>query len=56
MAIHRPKTEECGNVRIITLRHSGIRDLENMLARDLETCGETPGSRHLLLDFTTWNT
>jgi anti-anti-sigma factor len=47
-----PKVEQSGNVRVITFAAGAVRDVENMLARELE--GRTDGleESHLLLDFT----
>ena len=47
-----PKVEQSGDVRVITFTADGIRDVENMLARDLEGCTDDLGGGHLLLDFT----
>jgi anti-anti-sigma factor len=47
-----PKVERAGNVTVITFTTDAIRDVENVIARELE--GRTNGgtARHLLLDFT----
>jgi anti-anti-sigma factor len=47
-----PKVEQSGNVRVVTFAADGVRDVENMLARDLEGCTGDLGGGHLLLDFT----
>jgi anti-sigma B factor antagonist len=50
---HLPsKVEQSGNVRVITFTACAVRDVENMLAKELE--GHTDGLKegHLLLDFT----
>jgi anti-anti-sigma factor len=47
-----PKVEQSDNVRVITFSTEGVRDVENMLARDLEGCTDELGGCHLLLDFT----
>jgi anti-anti-sigma factor len=46
-----PKVEWSGNITIITFAAGAIRDVENVIARELE--GLTAGAiaRHLLLDF-----
>jgi anti-anti-sigma regulatory factor len=44
--------EQSDNVRVITFSADGVRDVENMLARDLEGCTDDLGGSHLLLDFT----
>jgi anti-sigma B factor antagonist len=47
-----PKVERNGNVTVITFTPHAIRDVENVIARELlGLTGET-GERHLLLDFT----
>jgi anti-anti-sigma factor len=47
-----PKVEQSGNVRIITFTDGQVRDVENVLSRELE--GQTEGveAGHVLLDFT----
>jgi anti-sigma B factor antagonist len=47
-----PKVEQSGNVRVITFTDGGVRDVENMLARELEGCTAELAGAHLLLDFT----
>jgi anti-anti-sigma factor len=47
-----PKVEQSDNVRVVTFCPDGVRDVENMLARDLEGCTDELGGGHLLLDFT----
>ena len=49
---HRPpKVEQNGNVRIVTFTADAVRDVENMLARELEGRTAGPTLSHLLLDF-----
>jgi len=47
-----PKVEQGGNVRIITFSDGKVRDVENVISRELE--GQTEGVEecHVLLDFT----
>ena len=45
-----PKVEQCGQVRVLTFTPDGVRDVENVLARELEGRTGWPGG-HLLLDF-----
>jgi anti-anti-sigma factor len=47
----RPKVERTNNVTVVTFTADAIRDVENVIARELE--GHTGGTagRHLLLDF-----
>jgi anti-anti-sigma factor len=53
LGIHLPpKVEQSGNVRIITFTADRVRDVENMLARELEGRTDGLGQIHLLLDFT----
>src|SRR5947209_6721822 len=47
-----PKVEQSGDVRVITFAADGVRDVEDMLARDLDGCTDDLGGSHLLLDFT----
>ncbi|HVS35777.1 MAG TPA: STAS domain-containing protein [Gemmataceae bacterium] len=47
-----PKVEQSGDVRVITFTDGGIRDVENMLAKELEGCTDGLAGAHLLLDFT----
>ena len=47
-----PKVEQSEDVRIITFRPNGTRDVQNMLAGDLEGCTDGLSGCHLLLDFT----
>src|ERR1700751_5680543 len=50
---HRPaKVEKSGNVKIITFTGDGVRDVENVLAKDLQGHMEDLTECHLLLDFT----
>ncbi len=52
-AIHATsKVERSGDVTIITIRGGNIRDVENVLARDLEGLTDGLAANHLLLDFT----
>jgi len=48
----QPKVEQSGNVRIITFTGNKIREVENVLASELEGHTEHLGECHLLLDFT----
>jgi anti-anti-sigma factor len=47
-----PKVEQSGNVKIITFTGDKVRDMENVLARELKGRTEDLGECHLLLDFT----
>jgi anti-anti-sigma factor len=47
-----PKVEKAGNVTVITFTAGAIRDVENVIARELEGRTDGAGERHLLLDFT----
>ena len=47
-----PKVERSGNITIITFTHDLTRDVENVIARELEGLTAGAGERHLLLDFT----
>ncbi len=47
-----PKVEQSGNVRVVTFTADAVRDVENMLARELESCTDGLAGSHLLLDFT----
>jgi anti-anti-sigma factor len=47
-----PKVEQSRGVRVVTFAADGVRDVENMLARDLAGCTDALGGSHLLLDFT----
>lgn len=47
-----PKVEQIDTVRIITFTGDKVRDLENMLASELEGRTNGLGACHLLLDFT----
>ncbi len=47
-----PKVEQGDNVRVITFTADKVRDVENMLARELEGRTDRLGACHLLLDFT----
>jgi anti-anti-sigma factor len=47
-----PKVERGGNITIITFVPDAIRDVENVIARELEGHAGSGAERHLLLDFT----
>jgi anti-sigma B factor antagonist len=47
-----PKVENSGNVKIITFKGNEVRDVENVLAKELQGCVEDLKGCHLLLDFT----
>jgi len=47
-----PKVEQSGSVRIITFTAGKFRDVENVIASELEGRTEAPGGCHVLLDFT----
>lgn len=47
-----PKMEQRPGVRIITFTDGGIRNMENVLGRELEGLTESLTADHLLLDFT----
>jgi len=47
-----PKREQTGNVRIITFTTGQARDVENVLATELEGQTDGMGEGHILLDFT----
>jgi anti-anti-sigma factor len=44
--------EQSGNVRVITFSAEKVRDVENVIARELEGRIDGLGGSHLLLDFT----
>jgi anti-anti-sigma factor len=46
-----PKVERSGNITIITFTADAIRDVENVIARELEGLTAETSERHLLLDF-----
>jgi anti-anti-sigma factor len=46
-----PKVEHGGDVIIITLTGGTIRDVENVIADELEALTGEPGAVHMLLDF-----
>jgi anti-anti-sigma factor len=46
-----PKVERCGNITVITFTHDAIRDVEDVIARELEVLPVETGVQHLLLDF-----
>ncbi len=45
-----PKVQQGGNVRVLTFTADGVRDVENMIARELEGHTDGLGEGHLLLD------
>jgi anti-anti-sigma factor len=47
-----PKVERCGNITVITFTRDAIRDVEDVIARELGALSAEPGVQHLLLDFT----
>jgi len=47
-----PKVEKGGSVTVITFTAGAIRDVDNVIARELETHTAAAGERHLMLDFT----
>jgi anti-anti-sigma factor len=47
-----PKVERSGNITIVTFTSDAIRNVENVIARELETIPGATGNQHLLLDFT----
>jgi len=47
-----PKTERTGNVKIITFTARQLRDVENVIATELQGLTNELGESHLLLDFT----
>jgi anti-anti-sigma factor len=47
-----PKIERCGGVKIITFAAGQKRDVENVIATELEGQTDDLGECHLLLDFT----
>ena len=47
-----PKVEKSGNVKIITFTGDEVRDVENVLAKELKGHMEDLRECHLLLDFT----
>lgn len=47
-----PKVERAGNVTVITFTADALRDVENVIARELTGHTAGAGERHLLLDFT----
>lgn len=46
-----PKVERSGNITIITFVAGAIRDVENVIARELQELTDGTDVRHLLLDF-----
>jgi anti-sigma B factor antagonist len=46
------KTEQIGNVKIITFTAGQVRDVDNVIATELEGLTDELGECHLLLDFT----
>jgi anti-anti-sigma factor len=49
---HSPKIEKSGKVRVITFTRDAVRDVENVLATELQGLTDNLGECHLLLDFT----
>jgi len=47
-----PRVQRSGNITIITFIPDAIRDVENVIARELVGATDGPEDRHLLLDFT----
>jgi len=47
-----PKVERHGHVTVITFTPDPVRDVDNVIARELEGLTAGPGDQHLLLDFT----
>jgi anti-anti-sigma factor len=47
-----PKVEQSGKVKIITFTSDEVRDVENVLAKELQSNMEDLTECHLLLDFT----
>ncbi len=47
-----PKVERSGNLSILTFTIHAIRDVESVIARELEALAAGEEGRHLLLDFT----
>jgi len=47
-----PKVEQSGNIRVITFSTAEVRDVENVIARELEACTDGLRGSHLMLDFT----
>ena len=48
----QPKVERAGAVTVVTFTAGAIRDVENVIARELEGHTDGAAGRHLLLDFT----
>ncbi len=47
-----PKVERNGNITIVTFTADPLRDVENVIERELDGFVAGDGERHLLLDFT----
>ena len=47
-----PKVERRGNITIVTFTSDAIRNVENVIARELRAITVGTGKQHLLLDFT----
>ena len=47
-----PKVERRGNTTIVTFVSDAIRNVENVIARELRAISVGTGKQHLLLDFT----
>jgi hypothetical protein len=45
-----PKVERSGNLTILTFTADAIRDVESVIARELEALSADTGRQHLLLD------
>jgi anti-sigma B factor antagonist len=48
----QPKVERSGNLTILTFTAHAIRDVESVIARELDALTAGTGNEHLLLDFT----
>ena len=48
----RPKVERSGNLTILTFTAHAVRDVESVIARELDALTVGTGNHHLLLDFT----
>jgi anti-sigma B factor antagonist len=46
------RTEQAGNVKVITFTAGRVRDVENVIATELGDLADRLGESHLLLDFT----
>lgn len=52
MPTTQPKVERSGDLTILTFTAHAIRNVESVIARELETLTAGAGGQHLLLDFT----